>query len=639
MSKVEFTEERLHMEERFLLRFRRAWNHLISIWDQIGIHGEQREERTNVVMCHLETLLEEMVEEEEGLRKRLLQSVESCGQEMLKLSTELNIPLFEPEENLSILKLESELRNRVETLSKERHERIKSLKRLKEQEQKLCQKLCIAEHVLPQGIPSKEHLCELEQHIKMLKEEKECRQHKFSVLKQNIIKLMERMEHNPETSLERDLVCEDEEEFLLSKENLLAMEALQENLQKKCEETEQICNELYARLRTLWDRVNASEIERKLFVSNYHNPCPSAAKLLKEEIGKFEELKRKNIQKFVEKMRDELIEWWDKCYISEEERKAFTPFYDSDYTENLLDQHDAEIEKMKQIYEKYQELFTKVSKRQQLWNRMLEFEKKASDPNRFNNRGGALLQEEKERKKLLKQLPMLEKELMTHIAEWEKKEGQEFRVFGRNFSNFITEQWEQHQLEKEKEKLERHRQKAKLLEEELACGSRPTPVKRRMGATPNRTPNKCRRLGGQNCTPSYLNSIQAIPISTMVAYSPVSATPKRRSPRLLCSHKKTPMKSTPGKIGTIKREVLVERNENINLGNRKGTPCISPAPSLVSVASYSDFTGWLILCLQTGLQKHEGIFSSTTLQIPMGNFQLQSPETTAFDDRLPNFMH
>lgn len=585
-------------------------------------------------MRHLETLLEEMVGEEENLRKRLLQNVESSGQDMLKLSTELNIPPFEPEENLSLLRLESELRNRVEALSKEKHERIKVLKQLKEQEQKLCQKLCMAEHTLPQGIPSKEQFHELEQHIKMLKEEKDCRQNKFALLKQNIIKMMERMEHNPETSLERDLVCEDEEDFSLSKENLIAMEALQESLQNQCEQTEQLCNELLARLQTLWERVNTPHIERKLFLTNYLSPCPSAIKLLKEEIKKCEEVKRQNIQKFIEKMRNELIEWWNKCYISEEERRVFTPFYSDDYTEKLLDQHDAEIEKMKQFYEKYKELFTRVNKRQLLWNRMLEFEKKASDPNRFNNRGGALLQEEKERKKLLKQLPMLEKELSTYIAEWEKKEGQEFRVFGENFSNFIMKQWEQHHLEKENEKLERHRQKAKLLEEELARGSRPTPVKRRIGTTPNKTPNKFPRLGGQNCTPNTLNSVQPIPISSVVVCSPATATPKRRSPRLLCNRKKTPIKLTPGKPGIVKREVLMERNENVTLTNRKinkGTPSISPAPSLVSIASYSEFT--------TGLEKNEGIFNSTTLQIPIMNYQLQSPETTTIDDRLPNFMH
>lgn len=35
----------------------------------------------------------------------------------------------------------------------------------------------------------------------------------------------------------------------------------------------------------------------------------------------------------------------------------------------------------------------------------IQFQRKANDPNRFNNRGGKLLQEEKARKKVLKDLP------------------------------------------------------------------------------------------------------------------------------------------------------------------------------------------------------------------------------------------
>ena len=72
-----------------------ALEQLRDIWDEIGICEEQRVERQNVVMHHMRNLLSEMVAEERELRKRLLVSVETCGQELIKLSQELEIKAYE----------------------------------------------------------------------------------------------------------------------------------------------------------------------------------------------------------------------------------------------------------------------------------------------------------------------------------------------------------------------------------------------------------------------------------------------------------------------------------------------------------------------------------------------------------------
>lgn len=40
---------------------------------------------------------------------------------------------------------------------------------------------------------------------------------------------------------------------------------------------------------------------------------------------------------------------------------------------------------------------------------------------------------------------------------WEKEQGRDFLVQGQKFMQFVSEQWELHQLEKEREKQERVR--------------------------------------------------------------------------------------------------------------------------------------------------------------------------------------
>lgn len=72
-----------------------ALNDLILIWNEIGIEENQRDDRQNVVLLHLQNLLDEMVREEKEMKKKLLASVEICGQEVVKLSAELRVARFE----------------------------------------------------------------------------------------------------------------------------------------------------------------------------------------------------------------------------------------------------------------------------------------------------------------------------------------------------------------------------------------------------------------------------------------------------------------------------------------------------------------------------------------------------------------
>lgn len=48
----------------------------------------------------------------------------------------------------------------------------------------------------------------------------------FMALKQQIIVHMEELDHVPETSFEKDVVCEDEESFCLSRENITSLKLL-----------------------------------------------------------------------------------------------------------------------------------------------------------------------------------------------------------------------------------------------------------------------------------------------------------------------------------------------------------------------------------------------------------------------------
>ena len=89
------------------------------------------------------------------------------------------------------------------------------------------------------------------------------------------------------------------------------------------------------------------------------------------------------IGQIIQATREELTHLWDACYYGEEQRQKFAHFYCQDMTEELLELHEAEIARLKSYYDENEEMFRMVTKRQELWNKMLELEETKKDPTRL----------------------------------------------------------------------------------------------------------------------------------------------------------------------------------------------------------------------------------------------------------------
>uniref|UniRef100_A0A3P9CFH7 Protein regulator of cytokinesis 1b n=1 Tax=Maylandia zebra TaxID=106582 RepID=A0A3P9CFH7_9CICH len=470
----------------------KALCHLKDIWEEIGIPEDQRLQRTNVVKSHIKNLLDMMIQEEESLKKRLILSLQTCKTEMEKLCLELQLPVFEEEAGISMLQQEKNIRTQVEALIKEKARRMQQLKALLEQDQDLCDVLCSVPYgIAPDSVPSLETLDNFHQHIANQNEER--RHAEFTELKKQIILYMEELDRVPETSFEKDVVCEDEDSFCLSRDNITSLKLLLCQLEEHKAENEAMCESHREKIQQLWDRLQVPQEEREAFSQHMVTSKKRNLDALQTEVQRLEELKLQNIRNVIDAIRSEIAVFWEKCFLSTDQRQAFTPYFSEDFTEDLLSLHDAEIQRLKQHYEDHKELFEGVQQWEQSWRLFLELEKKATDPSRFTNRGGNLLKEEKQRSDLLKSLPKIEKRLKAQIDTWEQEQGRDFQVNGQKFLQYVEEQWELHRIEKEKEKLERHIKKSKQTEEDMLYGTAVrTPTKRRFLGTA--TPNKSRKM-------------------------------------------------------------------------------------------------------------------------------------------------
>ncbi|XP_037365799.1 protein regulator of cytokinesis 1 isoform X2 [Talpa occidentalis] len=572
------------LAEESIVCLQKALTHLREIWELIGIPEDQRLQRTEVVKKHIKDLLDMMIAEEESLKERLIKSISVCQKELSTLCTELHVEPFQEEGETTILQLEKDLRTQVELMRKQKKERKQELKLLQEQDQELCEILCMPQYDIDSTlVPSLEELSRFRQHLKALRETKASRREEFVSIKKQIILCMEELDHTPDTSFERDVVCEDEDAFCLSLENIATLQKLLRQLEMRKSQNEVMCEGLRAQIRELWDRLQIPTEEREAMGNIMTGSKAKVRKALQLEVGRLEELKMQNMKKVIEAIRVELAQYWDRCFYSQEQREAFAPYHDEDYTESLLQLHDAEIVQLRNYYEVHRELFEGVQKWEESWRLFLEFERKASDPSRFTNRGGNLLKEEKQRAKLQKTLPKLEEELKAQIEKWEQEHSKAFVVNGQKFMEYVTEQWELHRLEKERAKQERQLKNKKQTETEMLYGSAPRTPSKRRGLLPS-TPGKLNTTTLSNAT---ANSSIRPAFGGTIYRSPVSRLPPSGSKpgASTCSVTKTPR---AGRHGANKENL--ELNGSILSGGYPNSAPLQRNFSINSVAStYSEF--------------------------------------------------
>lgn len=85
------------------------------------------------------------------------------------------------------------------------------------------------------------------------------------------------------------------------------------------------------------------------------------------------------------------------------------------------------------------EIYGLLAKHKELWEKMKELEKSEEQPDRYKNRGGQLLKEEKERNKLSKRVTLTEEKLTALAEQFYVKEGTPFLVYGRTIEEHIND--------------------------------------------------------------------------------------------------------------------------------------------------------------------------------------------------------
>merc|ERR550539_137738 len=464
-----------------------------------------------------------MVTEEKVLKKKLVDNSEAYLLMCDKLSQEMGLGYQQPDSRLTLMKLENALRREKEKLEALKKERMAEVLDLKKKDKAVCQKIEVDPfHISSSTVPSTRQLQDLKDHIRSMEEEKFHREERFISLKESILRRYMELEEEPETEFEREIACEETEVFILSTVNLERVKEVLTRLDSVASNNQRTGLNSIEKIENLYERLKMDQSEKYQFLSMNQGNGRSVLRALQLEVDRLEEIKKENIEQFIINLRNELHGLWGQCFYSSAQINAFAPLHSIDFSEQLLELHEAEVERLKAHYEENMELFTKVSQRQEVWSKFMELEKRAKDPSRLmNSRGNNLLMEEKERSKVNKALPRLEQELHDLIAAWEVNQGREFLVGGTNFTAFIQTQKEQHPQDLQEEKLAKEKAKKETLLHETRFGARPsTPAKLRAHNN-TKTPRKM--------PPTPKNLVRSN--SSRLAQKVSSAVATMRSPR------------------------------------------------------------------------------------------------------------
>ncbi|KAJ8285310.1 hypothetical protein GJAV_G00025400 [Gymnothorax javanicus] len=488
-----------------------AWARLADIWDSIGITENQRVERTQTAKKHIEGLLNQMILEEENLKQRIKNNISIFQEQLEDLSEEMSLEPFQLEDGLTVLQMEKNLRMQVKALEKERSKRLKEQRGLRRLNLDLCEELGATPYSIPaRCLLSREQLWELQEHIRNLSEEKRRRVEVLSELREGIRGVI------AEIGLEGEY--DDRNEFLLTHKNIKALRLLLCQLEMKKKSLIANRDELKEKAVRLWNRLEYPEQVQSEFQDHLHTTLCGEIRQWQTAVDHLVVLQKAKLQEVIQKIRKDLVEVWDKCMFSPEQRKSFhAHFHNGNFTEELLASHDEELLRMKSFYEEAHPLLEMVEKWNTNWVIFQDFEKKASDPNRFSNRGGTLLKEAKERVRVQKLLPKLEEELRAGEEAWERDHGSVFLVWGQRPLEHIACLREEHQLQRQKDRNERMTKKSE--QTPLNVQSKRPPIGVNGGMTPSKTKKTTSRSNGIGSSSSNGPDVTFLSVSVKLTRS------------------------------------------------------------------------------------------------------------------------
>lgn len=439
-----------------------------------GLNENDLNEKEQTIVNNLKTYLQDLIEieakENENLLNQIQEILNQCSHLNRLLKLEFNIEEIE-NDNLSLFEQLNQANNFLNKINEILKTKLEEINQLKSIEQQLCLKLnekSIEFENQDNEIPYDQRQEILKDHIQKLEDLQNDRSSSIEQSRNQIFQLQTELELNQVTDSDQllDLLKQPVHLIELSESNVQQLFALAQQLDKSYQTNRMKADQLVNILHALYERLNLTESDRyiKLPLENPHRP--ENLHLLEKEIERCKNLRRENLRIYIENLRDEIFAQYEKCFYGREQMESFLPLYSNEFTEDLLEEHEKELEEINVYYKHNEQLFANLAHWHEIWAEYREFQKQASDPDRFKRRGYSAVQEEKQRKHLEFTLKKIQDTILQLSKDYEQEFGHQFLVEGVPVQDYFNHEKENYSQEKELEKARK----------QLARGQTPTNI-------------------------------------------------------------------------------------------------------------------------------------------------------------------
>ncbi|KAH8343182.1 protein regulator of cytokinesis 1 [Drosophila kikkawai] len=443
---------------------------------------------------HAQTFYTDLLNESCEKQQTILDEISALQAEARDLTRLLHesVDIGERPDDVPLVIWQLKLDKGIEHLREELARRRAEICELLLQQEQLCEELGeLPLPLLADPLPQPEEMDAFRDHLEQLRAQRVLRLKEMDQLRQSIKHNMKLLECLPQTDQEERLL--NQVDHCLTPETFERLRKMQKELADQMQEMRERIDDMREKIRVLWERLQETDDYAMRRVRNATEYTQYTYDVLREELQRCQALRRQNLKIFIEQLRVEIKKWWDLTLKSPQERKRFSNYYNDWYNEDLLELHELELDDLKSFYDNNKEIFDLYESRAELWARMEALEAKASEPNRFNNRGGQLLKEERERKAITSKLPKIEQQITELVQAYEAKENTPFLVHGDNILERMTADWERHRQAK---LLSSARKKAPTVSTTASASKiMPPPA---LGSTAPRTPRTLRNMSAMS---------------------------------------------------------------------------------------------------------------------------------------------
>ncbi|CAG0916931.1 unnamed protein product [Notodromas monacha] len=420
-------------KDNFLVSF----SGLINDWELAGFEKPQLDDSLDNHTAAFEEFLKERL----IFEKRRANAVLDAKSDVVFLGKLLgeNIPNLSPGE-LSVTAYQSSLTKRLENLQAEKEERLAKLKSLRDREQFAASQmgLDVSERDTS-SVPSLEYLETYQTFVEGLERDLNERKTKFEDCRMRTLELVDALgERDSRRELLSVVLDGPSNQFVYSDDTLQQFYTYREQLKDMFESRLKIKSKLEESIRYWAKRLG---VEEEYAIPIDQN-CAKASTidLFREMNEKLRQLKMSQLPTLLRKAREEIGEMWSSLMCAECEKQDFADqLRCKDYTEDLLEAHDAELRRLHTEREGKQEILDLLHSRAELVVAMKDIYDRENDPNRFRNRKAQMLVDDQEKARICKALPTHEAQILDRIKDWENRTSKSFLIGGKTFEQVLAE--------------------------------------------------------------------------------------------------------------------------------------------------------------------------------------------------------